>query len=278
MRKKVAFLIVLVGIIGGCVVTETSIEIVEPVTIEGQVCVDGVPIDNELSELLIDETLRLLGDGWALREGWENYWVWSKVDGSSSWKKVSTVYKAGGGDTADYITMAGTYVASIGISYDSVLQWRGGTRWQQHSGSPPDTGYVSSWYTLKHDTTVLESSGTIQADWTITVVASGSLLDTLEWHLAYGIQCGYAEEMDSMRLCFANGDSTILPVTVYYDLPNDTISFVAIDTPRSIANDTLKTVSLMDESGTIMSNYATNAHISSGSTPKVTYKLPVKEH
>jgi len=278
--RKIAFLIALVGIVwfSGCVVTESEIEIVEPVIVEGQTCIDGIPIDNELSELLIDETLRLMGDGAALYEGWHNFWVWSKVDGASSWKEVSTIYKAGGGDTADYITMAGTYNAPVGCGYDSVLQWRGGTWWQGHSGSPGDTGYVTTWYTLQHDTTVLQSGGNIQADWTITVVASGSLLDTLEWHLAYGIQCGMAEEIDSLRLCYNNGDTNVVVATPIYDLANDTLTMQGIDTPRSAANDTLWTVALMDKDGTILSNYVANAYIASGSTPKVNYKLPVSEH
>lgn len=278
--RKVGFLITLIGIVWfvGCEPAESSIEIIEPVQIEGQISVDGVPIDNELSGMLIDDVLRLLGSGAALYEGWHNFWVWSKVDGASSWKEVSTIYKSGGGDTASDITMSGTYVAPVGCGYDSVLQWRGGTWWQQHSGSSGDTGYVSSWYSLQHDTLVLQSGGTIQADWTITVAASGSLLDTLEWHLAYGIQCGMAEEIDSMRLCYANGDTNIVTVTVFYDLPNDTVSFLGLDTQRSLNNDTLKTVSLMDKSGTIMSNYVANAGIPNPSTPSIKYKLPVEEH
>lgn len=278
--KRVTFLTALVGIVwfAGCVDTESSIEIIEPIRVEGQTCIDGVPIDNELSELLIDEALRLLGGGAALYEGWHNFWVWSKVDGASSWKEVSTVYKAGGGDTADYITMTGTYVAPVGCSYDSVLQWRGGTWWQQHSGSPGDTGYIVTFYTLQHDTLVLQSGGTIQADWTITVVASGSLLAILEYHLAYGIQCGMAEEIDSLRLCYNNGDTNVIVATPIYDLVNDTLTIQGIDTTRSRANDTLWTVALMDESGTILSNYVANAPIALGSTPKINYKLPVAEH
>lgn len=278
--KKVTFLIAFVGIVwfAGCEPAESSIEIVEPIQIEGQIGIDGVSVDNELSELLIDEVLLLLGDGATTYWGWEDFWLWTKVDGTSSWKQVNTVDKSGGGDTASQITMTGTYSADVGISYDSVLQWRGAVSLLIPSGDPTDTGYINTWYTLQHDTTVLQSGSTIQADWTITVVASGSLLDILEFHLAYGIQGGFCEPIDSMRLCYENGDTNIVPVTVYYDFPNDTVSFLGLDTSRSLPLDILKTIALMDESGTILSNYVANAPIAEGSAPKITYKLPVSEH
>ncbi|MBA7673741.1 hypothetical protein ES703_81945 [subsurface metagenome] len=280
--RKVTFLIALVGIVwfAGCIDTgiKTPVEIIEPVIVEGQTYVNGALIHNELSDTLIDEALRLLGDGTATYYGWELFWLWTKVDGASSWKQVSTVDKSGGGDTASQITMTGTYSADVGISYDSVLQWRGGVNYLVVCGDPPDTGYICVFYTLQHDTTVLQSGGTIQADWTITAAASGSLLDTLEFHLIYGIQGGYCEPIDSLRLCYANGDTNIVIATPIYDFANDTLTMQGLDTTRSLANDTLKTVALMDEDGTILSNYVANAHIVNPSMPKITYKLPVSEH
>lgn len=278
MRKLIS--IILIGLfIGGCVVSSGEVEIVESVIVHGESWVGSEILYNTISDTLLHNTMYLLATGSDNGYGgWEYIWVWHKEDGSSSWYQVQTIDKAGGGDTANYITMTGTYEANAGVSYDSVLQYRGGYSSWYYTGSASDTGYVSVWYTQQHDTTVLESGGSIQVDWTITVAASGSILDTLEWHLAYGIQVGSCEEIDSLRLCYANGDTNVVVATPIYDFANDTLCMQGLDTARSIANDTLKTVALMDESGTILSNAVTNAYIASGSTPKVNYKLAITEH
>jgi hypothetical protein len=277
--RKLIWILLLGLFLGGCVApVVTEIEFVESIEIEGRTYVNGVLVNNTISDSLLDDTQRRLGAGSATRTGWEYFWVWHKEDGSSAWVQVVTSDKAGGGDTASYITMTGTYEANIGISYDSIFQWRGGYANWYYSGTESDTGYVSVWYTLQHDTTVLESGGSIQADWTITIAASGTILDTLEWHVAYGIQTGYQEEIDSLRLCYNNGDTNVVQVTPIYDFTNDTLTLQGLDTTRSAANDTLKTVALMDEDGTILSNYVANAYIASGATPKISYKLVITEH
>lgn len=256
---------------------QTFVTLEDTLYVEGKTCVDGILL-NTISDTLINDVQRLLatGDGGG-RGGWEYIWVWHKEDGTSRWDQVSTIHTEGG-DTSSTVSMTGTYEADIGISYDSVFQYRGGYASWYYPGSPTDTGYVVVWYTLQHDTTVLASGGQIQVDWDITVAGSGSILDTLEWHIAYGIQVGTCEEIDSMRLAYANGDTNVLIVTPIQDFTNDTTTFLAVDTQRSLANDTLKTVALMDEDGTILSNNTANAPIANPSTPTVYYKLAVSEN
>lgn len=281
--KKLLILIVLVGL--ACVpVFKDPTEIIEPIGISGKTTVNFISKDgdttllyeaNSVHDSLINKFMEWTANG-VSRDGSggaEYFWVWHTEDGSYLWNQVTTSDQSGGGDTAASLVQVGTYVADVGITYDSTIRYRWVASGYTWSGSESDTGYIDlPWCEQKADTFVLSSAGELEITWTITLTSSAAILDTTLWHLMRGFQVDLCDKIDTFRAIWtATVDTNTIVPSKSIDYSNDTLTFTLLDTSRGAA-DTIDVLIGLDDDGTVCYYKDVDLHFGADTTPQVKVK------
>ena len=244
---------------------------------------------NWVHDTAIDQAMRFVAYGYDEFNGGglSYFWIWHKVndgtDTNTQWtQKSNTTDYAGGGDTADYITMTAKHYAPTVCVYDSIYRWRW-TFAGAFTGNPKDSGLIAAFYCQQDDTVGLSASAWTEATWTLRANAGGTLLSAFERHLIYCFQHGSCLSIDtifpidSIQLIYNNGDTNTLAVQKYLDFVNDTLRFTVVDTQRARANDTLLYARLKDRDGSIISQAVVNGLVLNPQTPKLNYNLVFSE-